>query len=233
MAHSRDRAPERGTAKRALGPDGRAGRDPVEVVRRGYDAASLRYRADDAGAEEYAPWIAELLATLPSRGRVLDIGCGCGIPVARDLTAAGHAVTGVDVSEVQIQRARRLVPDATFVRADATALQLPPRSYDAVIALYSVIHVPLSAQPALLASIADWLVTDGLLLLSAGWRAWTGSESNWLGGDATMWWSHTDASTYRQWLDQAGFQVMREEFVPEGTSRHSLFWARRTAVAHG
>ena len=47
------------------------------------------------------------------------------MPVARDLVAAGHRVTGVDISDVQIQRARHLVPAATFRRADATTLHLP------------------------------------------------------------------------------------------------------------
>jgi len=205
--------------------------DAVDVVRRGYDALSLLYRADDADPDQYAPWIAELVAILGEKSRVLDLGCGCGVPVARDLAAAGHEVIGVDVSEVQIQRARHLVPNAIFVRADATTLQRPARSYDAVIALYSIIHLPLSAQPILLSSIADWLVVDGLLLLSAGYRAWTGSQTDWLGGGDTMWWSHADVDTYRQWLDQAGLQVFREEFVPEGSSGHSLFWARRTAGA--
>jgi len=207
-------------------------RDLVGLVRRGYDAVSLQYRSDDAEAGKYAPWIAELLATLPGRSRVLDIGCGCGIPVARDLAAAGHRVTGLDVSEVQVQRARDLVPDATFVRADATTLRLPQQSYDAVIALYSVIHMPLSVQSVLFRSIATWLVFDGLFLLSAGWRAWTGSETNWLGGDATMYWSHADVDTYRQWLAEAGFRVIREEFVPEGIGGHSLFWARRARLSN-
>jgi hypothetical protein len=106
-------------------------------------------------------------------------------------------------------------------------MQLPSESYDAVVALYSLIHVPLSAQPALLRAIAGWLVVvDGLLLLSAGWDAWTGSETCWLGGNATMWWSHANVATYRRWLGEAGFQVVAEEFVPEGSSGHSLFWAR-------
>lgn len=131
------------------------------------------------------------------------------------------------MSDVQIERARRLVPDGTFIRADATRLRLPPKSYDAVVALYSIIHIPLAAQPLLLRAIAGWLVADGLLVLSAGWRAWTGAQIDWLGGDAPMWWSHADAATYRRWLTEAGFQVLREEFVPEGDSGHSLFWARR------
>lgn len=200
--------------------------DPVGVVRRGYDELSLRYRADDAEAGEYRPWIVELLASIGERSRVLDIGCGCGVPVARDLAAAGHRVTGIDVSDVQVERARRLVPDATFVRADVTRVQLPPVSYDVAVALYSFIHLPLPAQPALLHAIGSWLAADGLLL-PAGWRAWTGSETGWLGGDATMWWSHADVGTYRRWLAEAGFRVVREEFVPEGGSVHSLFWARQ------
>ncbi len=164
---------------------------------------------------------------LDPESRVVDLGCGCGVPVARDLTAAGHRVTSVDVSEVQIRRARHLVPAGTFIRADATTVQLPSESYHAVVALYSLIHMPLSAQPALLRAIAGWLVVDGLLLLSAGWGAWTGSETGWLGGDATMLWSHADVATYRRWLGEAGFQVVAEELVSEGNSGHSLFWARR------
>ena len=66
-----------------------------------------------------------LHSLLPAAARVLDAGCGCGVPVARDLVAAGHHVTGVDVSAVQIDRARRLVPAAEFVRADLTTLDLP------------------------------------------------------------------------------------------------------------
>ncbi|PZS26435.1 MAG: class I SAM-dependent methyltransferase [Pseudonocardiales bacterium] len=200
---------------------------PVEVVRRGYDALSWRYRADDADAGQYAPWIAELSAAIPPHSRVLDIGCGCGVPVARDLTAAGHRVTGVDLSDVQIERARRLVPGATFICADATTMAFPPESYEAVVALYSLIHVPMPDQSALLRAIAGCLVPDGLVLLTAGWKAWTGADSAWLGGTATMWWSHADVATYRRWLADAGLDVTREEFVPEGTSGHSLFWARR------
>jgi SAM-dependent methyltransferase len=201
--------------------------DPVEVVRRGYDELSLRYRADDAEAGRYAPWIAELLGVLEPRSRVLDVGSGNGVPVARDLCAAGHRVTGVDLSNVQIERARRLVPAATFVRADVTGLSFPAASFDAVVAFYSLIHLPLDAQPAVLRSFATWLVPNGWLVAIAGWTAWTGSEQHWLGGDTTMWWSHADVETYDRWLADAGLSVERREYVPEGGGGHSLFWARR------
>lgn len=198
-----------------------------DLVRTGYDELSTRYRADDAEAGQYAPWLQRLGALVPARARVLDAGCGCGVPVARDLTAAGHRVTGVDVSRVQIERARRLVPGASFVRADLAAVDFAPGSFEAVVALYSIIHVPLDAQPALLAAFARWLVPGGVLLMTAGARAWTGTDPGWLGGTATMWWSHADAATYRCWLGEAGFHVLEEAFVPEADSGHSLFWASR------
>lgn len=158
---------------------------------------------------------------------VLDLGCGNGVPVARSLANAGHHVTGVDISDVQIGRARRLVPAVTFLRADATRLDLPTACYDAVVCLYALIHMPLADQPRLIEKIGSWLRPGGWLLTTVGHSAWTGTEDNWLGGPATMWWSHADALTYRSWLQQAGLTITAEDFIPEGTSGHALFWAQR------
>jgi 2-polyprenyl-3-methyl-5-hydroxy-6-metoxy-1,4-benzoquinol methylase len=47
----------------------------------------------------------------------LSAGCGCGVPVARSLADAGFRVVGIDISERQVERARRLVPQATFIQA--------------------------------------------------------------------------------------------------------------------
>jgi 2-polyprenyl-3-methyl-5-hydroxy-6-metoxy-1,4-benzoquinol methylase len=196
------------------------------MVRRGYDALSYHYRSDAADEDGYAPWLADLKARLPARGSVLDIGCGCGVPVARSLAEAGHDVTGVDISEVQIERARRLVPRASFLQADATQLDFPPGSFDAVVCLYALIHMPLDEQPRLLHRIAGWLRPSGWLLATTGQDAWTGTQDQWLQGPAPMWWSQADAATYRSWITGAGLEVTDQQFVPEGDSGHGLFWAR-------
>lgn len=201
--------------------------DPKEVVRRGYNEISYLYRADDATDAQYAAWLAELQGRIPGDSAVLDIGCGCGVPMARSLAEAGHKVTGIDLSEVQIQRARELVPRATFIHTDATAANFPAESFDAVVCLYALIHMPLDEQPELLSRIASWLRPGGWFLATTGHRAWTGTDDDWLGGTSTMWWSHADSATYRTWITQAGFKVISEKFVPEGTSGHTLFWARR------
>jgi SAM-dependent methyltransferase len=207
------------------------GIDERDLVRRGYDALSYHYRRDDADDGQYAPWLTNLHTRLPALAAVLHIGCGCGVPVARSLADAGHQVTGVDISDVQIERARRLVPTGTFLRADATGPDFPADSFDAVVSLYALIHMPLTEQPRLISRIAGWLRPGGWLLATVGHDAWTGTDANWLDGPAPMWWSHADAATYLSWLQQAGLTITSQELIPEGTSGHTLFWAQRGAVA--
>lgn len=201
--------------------------DPKDVVRRGYDAVSERYDKEYGGETKYSAWLVELAERVPAGGAVLDLGCGSGLPVARDLTAAGCHVTGVDISEVQIRRARELVPAAEFLRADISAVDFVAESFDAVVSFFALIHLPIDDQLPLLRRIAGWLRPGGLFVATTGYGAWTGYEENWLDGGAPMWWSHAGVATYRSWIGQAGLLIEREEFVPEGDGGHALFWTSR------
>ena len=140
-----------------------------EVVRRGYDAISLAYRSDDGTAaptsaedvSRCARWVSEL-AGLPRPGaRVLDLGCGAGIPATRELTEYGLQVIGVDFSAVQLRRARQLVPAAPLLQADMTALHLVPASLDGVVSFYALIHLPQADQRALFPRLRSWLRPGG------------------------------------------------------------------------
>ena len=201
--------------------------DPKDVVRRGYDALSVRYDETYGASTKYRPWLASLIAGLPPAAAVVDLGCGSGVPVARDLVAAGHRVTGVDFSAMQVCRARRLVPAATFLQCDLTAVRFSPASLDAVLAFYSIIHVPLGEQQSLLHRIAGWLRPGGVFVATMGHDAWTGTDAGWLGGETPMWWSHADAATNRRWLTATGLTIERETFLAEGTGGAVLFVARR------
>lgn len=206
--------------------------DPKDIVRRGYDQISFAYRADeeDASSAQYHVWLDELLPLLErSDGRrpaVLELGCGCGIPAARRMAGATQ-VTGVDISPVQIERARKLVPGATFLCSDMSTLRFEPEQFEAVIAFYSIIHLPVAEQPALFQAIFGWLRPGGLLLATVGSSAWTGTEENWLDAGATMYWSHTGEAGYRAWFEQAGFEILWTRFIPEGSGGHTLMMARK------
>lgn len=201
--------------------------DPKAIVRRGYDLVSQTYRADDADEGIYGEWLDALEKRIDAGTSVLDLGCGCGVPVARRL-AHRYAVTGVDLSSVQIGRARNLVPEATFVCEDMTKVTFSEESFGAITCLYALIHLPLSEQPAIIAKVRRWLRPGGVFIATVGHKAWTGLEKDWLGvkgGD--MWWSHADADTYRRWLAETGLTVELETFVPEGRGGHTFVLATR------
>lgn len=204
--------------------------DPKEMVRHGYDIVSYAYRADveDRHCAAYHAWLDEMLPQLEPGAAILELGCGCGLPVARRL-AGTYAYTGVDLSAVQIERARRLVPLGLFRCADMTGLDFAPDSFGAVLAFYSIIHVPVAEQPGLLEDIAAWLRPAGLLMATLGETAWTGTEENWLDAGASMFWSHADKTAYLAWLEQAGLRVLWTRFIPEGDGGHLLVLAQKPA----
>jgi SAM-dependent methyltransferase len=201
-------------------------RDPKDVVRDGYDAISEIYRADDAEDGSQGEWLAEFARALPPGGHVLDLGCGCGVPAARWLSARGFAVTGVDISARQIERARALVPGAEFIQSDMAAISFDNGTFDAVVSLYALIHLPVAEQPGVLSRIARWLRPGGPLLAIVGAGPGTGTEENWLGGGAQMFWSQPSLPTTLEWVQQAGLLLDWQRFIPEGGTGHVLIHAR-------
>lgn len=193
--------------------------DPREIVARGYDEVAERFL-------EWSPlrpsgarltYLARACELIPAGTRVLELGCGAGIPMTAAL-ADGRDVTGVDISATQIELARRNVPTATFLHADMTALDFEPRSFDAVVAFYSLTHVPRDDVPPLLARIREWLRPEGILIAAMGVEDDPGTiEEDWLG--VPMYFSHFSARKNRRLVGEAGFVVDSAEVLVEPEDR--------------
>ena len=184
----------------------------VQIVADGYDAIGETFAAwrDRIVGDPRDEWRDELLSRLPDGARVLELGCGAGVPDTA-LLAARFRLTAVDVSPEQIRRASAAVPDATFVCADFTELELEPGSFEAVAAFYSFNHVPRDLLAPLFARVAGWLVRDGLFLTALGTtdlEDWTGE---WLG--APTYFSSFEPETNTRLLEDAGFELLRNELV--------------------
>jgi ubiquinone/menaquinone biosynthesis C-methylase UbiE len=100
-----------------------------------YDGLAQWYdREFDPSPLESTTW--EVLRRLlgPGDGSLLDVGCGTGSYSAA-LAELGWEVTGVDVSEDMLERARAKGVHA--VRADACSLPFDDSSFDAAVSLWT------------------------------------------------------------------------------------------------
>ncbi|MCL7497377.1 MULTISPECIES: class I SAM-dependent methyltransferase [Streptomyces] len=154
--------------------DGYEGLNRLALDRAGqaeaFDAIGDRY--DDAfphkdGQLTSGAWLA---GTLPAGSRILDLGCGTGLPTARQLTDAGHRVVGIDLSPSMVELARENAPDADFHRLDIADLRGGrlggPGSFDGIAAYFSLLMLPRAEIPYALGMLHDLLRPEGLLALS-------------------------------------------------------------------
>lgn len=193
--------------------------DPRDIVEAGYDRIADRHLAwiDEIRGDPRLRFLGDLMASLPDRPAVLDLGCGAGVPYTALLAERGDVV-GVDISARQLDLARSRVPDARFVKADMVAVDFPAAAFDAVTACYSIAHLPRERHAELFRRIARWLRPGGHLLASLGCGGTDGAVADWLG--APMFFSSHDAATNRRLLTEAGLTVRVDEIVtmaePEG-----------------
>ncbi len=204
-----------------------------DVVRAGYDAIGVAYSAARQKDQQSLPLVRELIDRLPTGAAVLDAGCGSGVPVTMALS--NHFdITGVDISETQLEFARRSIPRATFVCRDMTELDFPAGSFDAICSFYAIIHVPREEHRPLLLNFHRMLKPGGLLLLCMGAVDWPGEVEEFYG--APMYWSHFDAETNLRMVREAGFALIWSRMIadildPEIPSAHLFVLAQRRVTA--
>jgi len=138
------------------------------------------------GASVVADWS----QTLPRAARVLDLGCGTGIPISQALIERGFNVHGVDASPTMIAAFRARYPSVPLECAAVEDSDFFGETFEGVVAwgLFFLLDAP--AQHRLIKKIAGALRRGGRLLFTApsqscSWRdVMTGRTSIALGREA-------------------------------------------------
>lgn len=203
----------------ASGFDGYGGPSGVLPDRSGqaeaFDAIGQHY--DDAFPHKDGQLAAgrRLAEALPPGSRVLDVGCGTGLPTTRQLIDAGHRVLGIDLSSGMLDLARKNVPapDAEFRRADLAQLRAEgPDSvgrFDGIAAFFVLLMLPRAEIPYALRLLHGLLRPGGLLALSMVEADLDDARIPFLGHTIRV--SGYLRGELRQVVRDAGFDVVEED----------------------
>jgi trans-aconitate methyltransferase len=183
---------------------------------------------DRTAQVEAGAWIVD---QLPRGARVLDLGCGSGLPTSVQFDEAGLRVVGTDESEVMLRLARQRAPRGEFLRRDMRDLS-GLGEFEAVASFFSLIMLPKADVAALLRDVQGVLTGPKLLAISTVYGNLDDFPIMFLGVPAKVTAWPTDELV--DVVEQAGFDVIQTDEVeaeaePGRMERHIFIRARSTA----
>jgi ubiquinone/menaquinone biosynthesis C-methylase UbiE len=108
-----------------------------------------------------------LASRLPPQSRILDLGCGNGVPITDALLNGGYRVVGLDTSSGMLARFRINLPDGPVVRADCRACPFADGAFDAAVSWGMLFHLSQTDQAVAFANVYRLLKPGAPFLFTA------------------------------------------------------------------
>lgn len=192
----------------------------AEQIPQIYERHALAWDTDRSrGIWNDKSWHDRFIACLTPGARVLDLGCGSGMPVAFHLVQHGLHVTGVDTSPTFIALCRQRMPEHKWIVAAMQALALPQR-FDGLLSWDSFFHLTPNHQRTMFTVFADHAAPGAFLLFN------TGPTQGEILGDyqgEPLYHASLDPEEYQQLLDRSGFSLVAH-MVEDPTAGGRTVW---------
>jgi SAM-dependent methyltransferase len=180
----------------------------------GYEAVASEFMA---GRQQSTIGVATVRAwgrSFSKGASILDLGCGCGVPISQVLMHDGFVIYGVDASPTLVAAFRNRFPDAVVACEAVERSDFFGRVFDGAIAVGLMFLLSAEAQRDLIRRVALALNPGGRFLFTSPAQActWTdlltGRQSLSLGRER-----------YKGILSDAGFTLVGED-LDEGDNYH-------------
>lgn len=112
-------------------------------------------------------WLDRFLQLAPANARLLDLGCGTGMPIAAYFIERGYKVTGIDGSPAMIARCRQRFPQQEWRQADMRTLSLAAR-FDGLLAWDSFFHLARDDQRRMFSLFRQHANPHAALMFTSG-----------------------------------------------------------------
>ncbi|MEV7196673.1 class I SAM-dependent methyltransferase [Streptomyces sp. NPDC093510] len=207
-----------------MSEDRRGQAEAFDAIGRHYDEAFPHKEGQLAAGRHLA-------TALPPGSRVLDVGCGTGLPTARQLAESGHSVLGTDISAGMLDLAGKNVPAAQFRQLDIADLRAEGPGgvgrFDGVVCFFSLLMLPRAEIPEALRLLHGLLLPGGLMELSMVEADLDDAAIPFLGHTIRV--SGYLRDELRQVVRDAGFEITGEDtysYAPASTDvppEHQIF----------
>ncbi|PZV19976.1 MAG: SAM-dependent methyltransferase [Cyanobium sp.] len=185
----------------------------MEVDRsNGWEAVAARFVAERSsiGAATVRSWS----RALPASPSVLDLGCGCGVPISAALMAEGCHVSAVDASPSMVAAYRQRFPQARVACEPVEKSSFFNSTFHGIVAVGLLFLLPADGQRALIRRVSAALQPGGRFLFTAPVQA-VAWKDTMMGGHCVS----LGDEVYRRALAAAGLHVVGE-FVDEGENHY-------------
>ena len=158
----------------------------------------MRARDRTIGPDIVRAWA----TTLPTDARVLDVGCGFGVPITEVLVEAGFEVHAVDASPTLLAACGARFPGVRTECADVEACASLDVTYDGIVSWGMLFLLEPDVQPRVLARMARAVAPGGRLLFTAPHQVFSWQDAL---TDLPSWSLGYDA--YRETLEGEGISL--------------------------
>jgi len=186
--------------------------DISELVEKGYNKIAKDYYTH-RDLKKFNSELERFISLLPKDANVLDAGCGAGIPTIKYLVDKGLKATGIDLSDTMLNMAKSNVPSAKFLKMDINKLEFEKSTFDGIISVFALFHIPKKNHYSILKQFYDILKPGGILLINSGINESEGI-SNFFG--VPMFWSNHNPKMTLDLVKKAGFSIEFESVLVRG-----------------
>jgi SAM-dependent methyltransferase len=201
--------------------------DMRKLVREGYNEGSYEkvYKREDKKLDPFDKLMCdELISRLPKNSKILDLGCGTGLPYDKYFIDNNMDLTGIDISEKHINLAKKNVKNTKYLVGDFFSEDIKGK-FDAIISFFAIFHIPRTEHKKLLKRINSLLQKRGYILITLGAEDMKCDvNSDFVG--APMAWSSYSVEKNKQLIRDAGFEIIMasEDYR---TEKHLWIFAKK------
>ncbi|KAF2664164.1 methyltransferase type 11 [Microthyrium microscopicum] len=192
--------------------------EPKIIVEQAYDHIADWYlnwvKDQDSPRERYTD---KVLKNAPAAPRILELGCGPGIPITRMLLDRGAQVTANDISTKFINMAKERCPEATFLPGDMMALDFEPASFHGITSFFTIFHLPREEQKTMLSKINSWLKPGGMFVMNLATMDEEEIHGEMMGYG--MFWSSFDVEDNKKMVTDSGLDLVETELLEAGDGK--------------